>query len=99
MSDRVSIDWTARSIRIIPDRIEAGTFLIAGAITRATCVVTGCVREHLAAFLHKLEEAGASVKSRSGNPARVMPAGAFVTGRDTEEYPGFATDLQAQYMA
>jgi UDP-N-acetylglucosamine 1-carboxyvinyltransferase len=85
---------------IIADRIEAGTFLLAAAITHGDVVVTGCVPEHLAALLVKMQRAGAEVTEESPTSLRVRcekrPKAVDVT---TEEYPGFATDLQAQYMA
>ena len=85
---------------IIPDRIEAGTFLVAGAITGGDVTVTGCDPEHLAALVSKLQQAGAEVTQPDAATLRVR-AGARMRSVDmtTEEYPGFATDLQAQYMA
>lgn len=85
---------------IIPDRIEAGTFLIAGAITRGELSITGCNPEHLGALVSKLQQAGAEVTQPDGAVVRVR-AGNKLRSVDvtTEEYPGFATDLQAQYMA
>lgn len=85
---------------IIPDRIEAGTFLIAGAITRGELSITGCNPEHLGALVSKLQQAGAEVTQPDGSVVRVR-AGNKLRSVDvtTEEYPGFATDLQAQYMA
>ena len=84
---------------IIPDRIEAGTFLVAGAITRGDVVVTGCRPEHLAALTMKMRQAGAEIREEA-DAVRVRisgrPSAIDVT---TEEYPGFATDLQAQYLA
>jgi UDP-N-acetylglucosamine 1-carboxyvinyltransferase len=84
---------------IIPDRIEAGTFLIAGALT-GDLTVTDCNPEHLGALVSKLQQTGAdvtqpgptSLRARRGNRLRSVDM-------TTEEYPGFATDLQAQYMA
>jgi UDP-N-acetylglucosamine 1-carboxyvinyltransferase len=85
---------------IIADRIEAGTFLIAGAITRGDVAVTGCVPEHLGALVAKLREAGVAVEQPGETTLRVLPNGGFKSADIvTEEYPGFATDLQAQYMA
>src|SRR5271165_5113494 len=85
---------------IIADRIEAGTFLLAAAITHGDVVVTGCEPEHLAGLLVKMLRAGAEVTVESPTSVRVRcekrPMAVDVT---TEEYPGFATDLQAQYMA
>ncbi len=85
---------------IIPDRIEAGTFLLAGAMSRGELVLTDCVPEHIAALIYKMGQAGADVEEVGQNALRVRcdgrPKAVDVT---TEEYPGFATDLQAQYMA
>ncbi|MGH9509379.1 MAG: UDP-N-acetylglucosamine 1-carboxyvinyltransferase, partial [Terriglobales bacterium] len=85
--------------RIIPDRIEAGTFVLAGALTGGDLIVAGCDPRHLTALLQKLEEVGVKVKATSDS-VRVM-AQETIGAADvsTEEYPGFATDLQAQYMA
>lgn len=85
---------------IIPDRIEAGTFLIAGAITCGDLQVTGCEPEHLAALVSKLRQAGAEIAETGPNALRVHVSGQLQSADViTEEYPGFATDLQAQYMA
>lgn len=85
---------------IIADRIEAGTFMIAGAITGGDVRVTGCVPEHVAALTAKMIEAGVQVTHEGGGTMRVR-GGTSLRPVDmrTEEYPGFATDLQAQYMA
>jgi UDP-N-acetylglucosamine 1-carboxyvinyltransferase len=85
---------------IIADRIEAGTFVIAGAITNGDVTVTGCVPEHLGALVAKLQQAGAEVTEPDGCTLRVRGRGKMRSvDMSTEEYPGFATDLQAQYMA
>src|SRR5271154_2770523 len=85
---------------IIPDRIEAGTFLIAGAITRGDLVVSGFIPEHVDALILKLREAGAQITEAGPGALRVRAASRLrATDITTEEYPGFATDLQAQYMA
>ena len=84
---------------IIPDRIEAGTFLLAGAISKGDLTLTDCVPEHVGALLIKMRQAGAEVEDL-GNALRVRCAGRpKAMDVTTEEYPGFATDLQAQYMA
>ncbi|MCL6593109.1 MAG: UDP-N-acetylglucosamine 1-carboxyvinyltransferase [Alicyclobacillus sp.] len=85
---------------IIPDRIEAGTYLIAGAITGGDLLVSGCNPEHLAALIAKLRQAGVEV-SPEGDAALRVRGGRRLQSVDvvTEEYPGFATDLQAQFMA
>ncbi len=85
---------------IIPDRIEAGTFLIAGAITGGETLVTGCVPAHLATLVVRLRQAGAEVSPAGPDALGVRSSGGLrAEDMTTEEYPGFATDLQAQYMA
>ena len=85
---------------IITDRIEAGTFLIAGAISRGDLTVTDCPVEHLGALIAKLRQAGVEVSEIEASTLRVRNSGALRSvDIATEEYPGFATDLQAQYMA
>lgn len=85
--------------RIIPDRIEAGTFVVAGALTGGDLTVAGCEPRHLDALLQKIQECGIRI-SVTDDSIRVTGDGPL-KGADiaTEEYPGFATDLQAQYMA
>ena len=85
--------------RIIPDRIEAGTFLIAGAMTGGDLNITGCDPAHLQAVISKLHEVG--VKTKSGaDSVRVMGDNPFTAAdMSTEEFPGFPTDCQAQFMA
>jgi UDP-N-acetylglucosamine 1-carboxyvinyltransferase len=86
--------------RINPDRIEAGTFLIAGAITRGDLIVANCNPAHLSSVIAKLEEAGVRVDILGPDTVRVRADGALrATDISTEEYPGFPTDMQAQYMA
>jgi UDP-N-acetylglucosamine 1-carboxyvinyltransferase len=85
--------------RIIPDRIEAGTFIIAGALTGGDLVVTGCDPVHLDALLQKLEDCGVTVQ-RNDESVRIIGNGPLrCSDIMTEEYPGFPTDMQAQYMA
>jgi UDP-N-acetylglucosamine 1-carboxyvinyltransferase len=85
---------------IIPDRIEAGTFLVAGAITGGELLLTHCEPKHLTAIIDKLRECGVEIKCEGKNGMRVRAA-KKLAGADvnTEEYPGFATDMQAQFMA
>ena len=86
--------------RIIPDRIEAGTFLIAGAITSGDLIVTNCNPGHLSAVISKLEEAGVRVDILGPDTVRVRAEGSLRPADiSTEEYPGFPTDMQAQFMA
>jgi len=84
---------------IIPDRIEAGTFIIAGALTGGDIKVNGCDPGHLAVLLQKLNEAGVKTK-QTADSVRVMGDNPLKAADiTTEEYPGFPTDMQAQYMA
>ncbi len=85
---------------IIPDRIEAGTFLIAGAITGGDLLITDCEPEHLMALISKMRLAGVDIVEEGPHALRVRSAGEMKSvDITTEEYPGFATDLQAQYMS
>jgi UDP-N-acetylglucosamine 1-carboxyvinyltransferase len=85
---------------IIPDRIEAGTFLVAGAITNGDVTLTGCEPGHLGAIIAKLGEAGVFVEQPAPERLRVRGVRRLVAADlTTGEYPGFATDMQAQYMA
>jgi UDP-N-acetylglucosamine 1-carboxyvinyltransferase len=85
--------------RIIPDRIEAATFIIAGGLTGGDLNVADCNPSHLGALLQKLNETG--VKTAHGTESvRVMGDNPLkAADMMTEEYPGFPTDVQAQYMA
>jgi UDP-N-acetylglucosamine 1-carboxyvinyltransferase len=87
------------SFRINPDRIEAGTFLIAGAITGGDLIVANCNTSHLGAVMAKLQEAGARIEVLGPDSVRVRAAELRAADISTEEYPGFPTDMQAQYMA
>ena len=85
--------------RIIPDRIEAGTFLVAGAISRGQIDLTDANPGHLSSVIEKLRETGVNVETGPGRMtvrgcSELKPADVV-----TKEYPGFATDMQAQYMA
>jgi UDP-N-acetylglucosamine 1-carboxyvinyltransferase len=85
---------------INPDRIEAGTFLVAGAITGGDLTVAGCNPAHLGAVIGKLEEVGVRVEQVGPDAVRVQKNGTLrAADISTEEYPGFPTDMQAQYMA
>jgi len=85
--------------RIIPDRIEAGTFIIAAAMTGGDLNIAGCDPSHLDALLSKLHEVGVKTKI-SADSVRVMGDNPFKSAdMSTEEHPGFPTDCQAQFMA
>jgi UDP-N-acetylglucosamine 1-carboxyvinyltransferase len=87
------------SHRVIPDRIEAGTFMVASAMTKGNIFIKDCPLGHLEALTEKLEAAGAEIRHE--------PDGVNVTGDwpvrsvdvKTRPYPGFPTDMQAQMMA
>ncbi len=87
------------SIEVIPDRIEAGTYLAAGAMTLGDVTITRCRPAHLAATLHALENTGSRVTidgSTVSLQSQGRPRGADLT---TAVFPGFPTDMQAQMMA
>jgi UDP-N-acetylglucosamine 1-carboxyvinyltransferase len=85
---------------IISDRIEAGTFAVAAAITGGDVTISRCCPEHLGALLVKLRQAGAEISEPGDASLRVTAPGRLKSvDVTTEEYPGFATDLQAQFMA
>jgi len=85
--------------RVIPDRIEAGTMLLAAAMTGGDVTVEKARPDHLGAVLDKLAEAGVKVKVHDGH-LRVFPSGRLRSvDVTTLPYPGFPTDLQAQMMA
>jgi len=85
---------------IIPDRIEAGTFLAAGAITNGDLTLTNCQPLHLAAIIRKLRDVGVAIDATGPAELRVRGVRKLVAADvTTEEYPGFATDMQAQFMA
>ncbi|MEK6601446.1 MAG: UDP-N-acetylglucosamine 1-carboxyvinyltransferase, partial [Candidatus Binatota bacterium] len=86
------------SHRVIPDRIEAGSFMVAAALTRGDVIVRGAQPDHLEAFLLKLKEAGVEL-SVASDAIRVKGDGkAKSVDITTLPYPGFPTDLQAQMM-
>lgn len=84
---------------VMPDRIEAGTYLLSGAITGGDLLIRGCEPEHLGALIQKVQETGVRVD--------LLPEGLRVRGVErpvavdveTRPYPGFPTDMQAQFMA
>jgi UDP-N-acetylglucosamine 1-carboxyvinyltransferase len=89
-----SVDYS-----IIPDRIEAGTFLVAGAITHSEITLSPVVPEHLTAVIAKLGEIGAKVIAEGSNCLRIVPGSLRATDIETLPYPGFPTDMQAPFMA
>lgn len=102
-SDRIEVQGveglSGMSYEIMPDRIEAGTFLVAGAITGGDITVQGCRPEHLDAVISKLREAGAEISIRD-HDIRIRRSGDLhAVDVKTGVYPAFATDMQAQFMA
>ena len=104
-TDKLVITGTSRKLldmkdfAIIPDRIEAGTYLCAGAITNSEMTITNVIPEHLDAMLAKFNEMGFGIESTESTvtikPAtKIKPVHIITT-----EYPGFPTDMQAQFMA
>jgi UDP-N-acetylglucosamine 1-carboxyvinyltransferase len=87
------------SHRIIPDRIEAGTFLVAGAMTHGELELIDSNPGHLASLIEKLRETGVNIETGAGR-VKILGNGNLKSADVvTSEYPGFATDMQAQYMA
>ena len=86
------------TFEIIPDRIEAGTFMAAAALTGGDVTLTHCQPEHLSAVSDKLQQAGVAIRSQ-GTSLRVT-ADKAIDSVDvrTQTYPGFPTDMQAQFM-
>ncbi|MDY6781660.1 MAG: UDP-N-acetylglucosamine 1-carboxyvinyltransferase [Cyanobacteriota bacterium] len=89
-----STDYT-----VIADRIEAGTFLVAGAITHSEIQLSGVVLDHLTPAIAKLRAIGPQVVIESSDTIRLIPAPLRATDIETLPYPGFPTDMQAQFMS
>lgn len=85
---------------VIPDRIEAGTFLAAAGVTGGRIVIDHCEPLHLAAVISKLEQLGMTISRRGESELEAQaPRPLHAADAATQEYPGFPTDMQAQYMA
>lgn len=85
---------------IIPDRIEAGTFLVAGAITRSEISLAPVIPEHLAPVIAKLRSIGCELYTDAPNRLRIVPGlHQQATDLKTLPFPGFPTDMQAPFMA
>ncbi|WP_341531256.1 UDP-N-acetylglucosamine 1-carboxyvinyltransferase [Nostoc sp. UHCC 0302] len=90
-----SVDYT-----IIPDRIEAGTFLVAAAITRSELTLSPVAPEHLIPVIAKLRDIGVTIIEEAPEYLRILPAEALkATDIETQYHPGFPTDMQAPFMA
>ena len=86
--------------RIIPDRIEAGTYLVMALATGSSIVLKNIVPEHISATLEKLKDAGAEIDV-TGDAVKIQPSSDYIRPLtiQTAPYPGFPTDMQAQFMA
>ena len=102
-TERIEIEGVAElggaRHRIIPDRIEAGTLLVAGAISGGDVTLTGAAPRHMTAILAKLEECGAALTVDGDRIRCVGPARPQATDIITSPFPGFPTDMQGQMMA
>ena len=85
--------------KVIPDRIETGTFMAIAGITGGDITINGCMPEHIQAFLIKLKAAGLEVEETADGVRAVGPARPNAVDMETAPYPGFPTDMQAQFMA
>ncbi|KAF1677969.1 UDP-N-acetylglucosamine 1-carboxyvinyltransferase [Bacillus mexicanus] len=84
---------------IIPDRIEAGTFMVAAAITEGNVLVKGAVPEHLTSLIAKMEEMGVTIKDEGEGLRVIGPKELKPIDIKTMPHPGFPTDMQSQMMA
>jgi UDP-N-acetylglucosamine 1-carboxyvinyltransferase len=90
-----SVDYS-----IIPDRIETGTFLVAGAITRSEFTLSPVAPDHLIPVIAKLRDIGVPIIEEAPDCLRILPAESLkATDIDTLPHPGFPTDMQAPFMA
>lgn len=90
-----SVDYS-----IIPDRIEAGTFLVAAAITRSELSLSPVAPEHLIPVIAKLRDIGVTIIEEAPEHLRILPAKTLkATDIETQYHPGFPTDMQAPFMA
>ena len=88
-----------QDIKVIPDRIEAGTYLCAGAITNSKITITDVIPKHMESITLKLQQMGFDFDIKE-NSITIIPADKIdAVDIETSEYPGFPTDVQAQFMA
>ena len=86
------------SARIIPDRIETGTFMVAAALTGGSITILGCEPQHLEACIHKMRQSGSQVVVDEGKLAVRGTGRVASVDIKTQPFPGFPTDMQAQFM-
>ncbi|SPF40885.1 UDP-N-acetylglucosamine 1-carboxyvinyltransferase (fragment) [Syntrophobacter sp. SbD1] len=92
-------ELTPSSCEVIPDRIEAGTYLVAAAITGGELTLKGCRTDHLQAIIRKLSDAGLSIESNGATVKACCKDKIRSVNIETYPFPGFPTDMQAQFMA
>jgi UDP-N-acetylglucosamine 1-carboxyvinyltransferase len=92
-------ELTAADYEVMPDRIEAGTFMIAAAMTGGDVRIKGMKLEHLDALSFKMQDAGVEITSCDGVVRVKAPKRLKSVNIKTRPYPGFPTDMQAQFMA
>ena len=85
--------------RIFPDRIEAGTYMIAAAITQGEVLIENCIPQHVESIILKLQEAQVDVEVESSSIRVRGRSPLLAVNARTHPYPGFPTDIQAQFMA
>ncbi len=85
--------------RVMPDRIEAGTYAAASAITEGDVLIKNCIPRHLDAVISKLKETGVDVTEEADSMRVKRKGGLKASDAKTLPYPGFPTDMQAQFMA
>jgi UDP-N-acetylglucosamine 1-carboxyvinyltransferase len=90
---------TGTTHTVIPDRIEAGTFMVAAAITGGNVLVQGAVPEHLSSLIAKMEEMGVTIIEEENGLRVIGPEKLKAVDIKTMPYPGFPTDMQSQMMA
>lgn len=86
-------------MEMIPDRIEAGTFVIAGAITKSSITIENCIPVHIQILLEKLKETGCKFEINENSIIVIPVKNILPTNIQTQPYPLFPTDLQAQFLA
>ena len=101
-TNRIEINGVERlnpvTYSVIPDRIEAGTYMVAAAITKGNVLLKGCILSHLDAVIAKLRETGVTITEEAEGVRVEMSGELSPLSIKTMPYPGFPTDMQAQFM-
>ncbi|MBO5588503.1 MAG: UDP-N-acetylglucosamine 1-carboxyvinyltransferase [Anaerovibrio sp.] len=90
---------TGKNYTIIPDRIEAGTYMVAAAMTKGDVFIENAISEHLKPVIAKLKEAGVTIEEHIDGIRVTCDKATKAVDIKTMPYPGFPTDMQAQFMA